>query len=163
MKSQPSVSGVFNCNKGPLLEAVAEINDSDEEGCITPGTQKLSLLIGGLEDDSQKQSLPIGPLEDHSQKLSLPNGLLDRATFKAKLYQGNQRFICPICKKFRAGTYTEYIRHSRVHTAEKPFGCPFCLYKTNWKHGIEKHIKSRHLKLTPGAPEKRGGGPRNQN
>lgn len=50
---------------------------------------------------------------------------------------------CPDCnRKFK--TKYHLIRHSVIHSGEKPFACPHCPYTCNVKGNINKHMKTVH-------------------
>lgn len=52
-------------------------------------------------------------------------------------------YACMHCgKTFTCRTHLD--RHVRVHTGERPFGCPHCHYKASQKGSVKRHILMVH-------------------
>ena len=59
--------------------------------------------------------------------------------------QGCGAFTCPWNGCGKSFRYKGGLRdHSRVHTGEKPFQCPYCSHAANIKGNLMKHIFLRH-------------------
>ena len=52
-------------------------------------------------------------------------------------------FACNYCRKVFP-TKSQIVRHSRIHTGEKPFGCFFCQFKFTQKNHLFRHCKYKH-------------------
>jgi uncharacterized Zn-finger protein len=50
---------------------------------------------------------------------------------------------CPHCGK-NFNTPAEMMRHTRIHTGEKPYKCYICVYATAFNGDLVRHLKSRH-------------------
>lgn len=60
---------------------------------------------------------------------------------------GGSSFVCNVCfKAFLSGW--ELRRHLHAHADERPFHCPYCSQRSNFKHNLKSHIRSIH----PGKP-----------
>ncbi|KAK4309613.1 hypothetical protein Pmani_018724 [Petrolisthes manimaculis] len=56
-------------------------------------------------------------------------------------------FMCSVCcKSFLSGW--ELRRHLHAHADARPFHCPYCSHRSNFKHNLKSHIRSIH----PGQP-----------
>ncbi|XP_045103681.1 longitudinals lacking protein, isoforms H/M/V-like isoform X7 [Portunus trituberculatus] len=56
-------------------------------------------------------------------------------------------FVCNMCyKTFLSGW--ELRRHLHAHADARPFHCPYCSHRSNFKHNLKSHIRSIH----PGKP-----------
>lgn len=56
-------------------------------------------------------------------------------------------FVCNVCfKTFLSGW--ELRRHLHAHADARPFHCPYCSHRSNFKHNLKSHIRSIH----PGKP-----------
>lgn len=60
---------------------------------------------------------------------------------------GGSSFVCNVCfKAFLSGW--ELRRHLHAHADARPFHCPYCSQRSNFKHNLKSHIRSIH----PGKP-----------
>lgn len=50
---------------------------------------------------------------------------------------------CPVCARIFTNR-SDLVRHTRIHTGEKPFTCPFCDYRSNQRPNVSRHIKIKH-------------------
>ncbi|KAK3877150.1 hypothetical protein Pcinc_018105 [Petrolisthes cinctipes] len=50
---------------------------------------------------------------------------------------------CPYCAKILP-YLSEYQRHMRKHTGERPFACPLCPYATTRKSHLKTHLMKLH-------------------
>ena len=50
---------------------------------------------------------------------------------------------CPVCGKLFCYK-SEFLRHVRTHTGEKPFKCPFCSFSSAQTSNLNAHIKGIH-------------------
>lgn len=59
---------------------------------------------------------------------------------------GSSASSCPVCGKIFEGTKRKYRleRHMTIHTGEKPFPCPLCVYRANQKEHLYRHIRNLH-------------------
>ncbi|XP_069172007.1 longitudinals lacking protein, isoforms H/M/V isoform X22 [Procambarus clarkii] len=56
-------------------------------------------------------------------------------------------YVCSVCcKAFVSGW--ELRRHLHAHADVRPFHCPYCSHRSNFKHNLKSHIRSIH----PGKP-----------
>ncbi|XP_076050655.1 uncharacterized protein LOC143031107 isoform X1 [Oratosquilla oratoria] len=65
--------------------------------------------------------------------------------------RSNNPMHCPVCGRvllFRS----EYEKHMRTHTGEKPFQCHLCPYRSAQRSNLNVHLKSVHKTYPPGAP-----------
>ncbi|XP_047492023.1 RE1-silencing transcription factor B-like [Penaeus chinensis] len=52
----------------------------------------------------------------------------------------HQRVLtCPYCSYYTT-IRTNYFKHLRKHTGEKPFSCPNCSYSSTQKSNLERHM-----------------------
>ncbi|XP_076059139.1 uncharacterized protein LOC143035883 isoform X23 [Oratosquilla oratoria] len=57
--------------------------------------------------------------------------------------QREPKFDCEVCGRgFRQ--MEDLRRHTRTHTGEKPFECPYCLYRSSLKGNLTKHLQRKH-------------------
>ena len=47
-------------------------------------------------------------------------------------------YLCIYCK-YSSNYRDKLVRHERIHTGEKPFGCPHCDYRCRMKHHLKVH------------------------
>lgn len=55
-------------------------------------------------------------------------------------------FKCPVCGK-EFYNKTDFKRHYMTHTGEKPYGCPYCNYRTVKRSDIRGHVNVKHPEL----------------
>ena len=53
------------------------------------------------------------------------------------------KYVCRFCRK-EFYDKTKFTIHYMVHTGEKPYACPKCLYRSNRKASVKIHIRMRH-------------------
>ena len=121
------VSMVFPTEPAPYVAGNMEPNED-------PPVDPLS-CDGNSSEDVDSKHVP--------QEESLPINV-DHATFKTTMYRGNRKYFCPICKDVKTGYYSDYLRHTRVHTGERPFVCPMCPYACKQKPSLMEHVKKQH-------------------
>ena len=65
---------------------------------------------------------------------------------------GEKSFACDLCtKKFTMRA--QLVRHQLIHTGDKPFVCPYCIYRSAIVENLRKHCHAVHKVLYP--PKKR--------
>ncbi|KAK3886137.1 hypothetical protein Pcinc_009714 [Petrolisthes cinctipes] len=52
---------------------------------------------------------------------------------------GNKVHRCSCCS-YSTVVKSNLIRHSRIHTGERPFTCPHCTYDTTIKDNLKRHV-----------------------
>lgn len=70
-------------------------------------------------------------------------GVLMAATAPRLQRRSNNPLTCPICGRlvlFRS----EFEKHMRTHTGEKPFVCHLCSYRSAQRSNLNVHLKSVH-------------------
>nr|XP_027233306.1 longitudinals lacking protein, isoforms A/B/D/L-like isoform X2 [Penaeus vannamei] len=75
-------------------------------------------------------------------------GVLMSATAPRAPRRANNPLTCPICGRvvlFRS----EYEKHMRTHTGEKPFVCHLCSYRSAQRSNLNVHLKSVHKLYSP--------------
>ena len=50
---------------------------------------------------------------------------------------------CPVCGKI-FGDKSNFRRHIRIHTGERPYACLHCPYRANQNNQLKKHIATQH-------------------
>ena len=58
-------------------------------------------------------------------------------------------YKCKVCEHV-SPFYSKFISHYRIHSGEKPFGCPYCPYRGSLKHHVTTHLK--HVHKLPSQP-----------
>lgn len=54
-------------------------------------------------------------------------------------------YTCKICGRQMLSN-ADLVKHTRTHTREKPFKCPFCDCKTTQTSSLYRHMKIKHKK-----------------
>ncbi|XP_042216120.1 zinc finger protein 513-like isoform X17 [Homarus americanus] len=140
----------------PLPEAVVEAlaGPSGMQGWL--GTGELGggfgMLEGYSEDGSQEvhpsSSGPPGSQQAH-QMVWLDNDIQIADKVGAKSIEENvnlhrkkaRTYSCNLCS-YSCTTPSNFTRHYRTHTGEKPFSCSHCSYQSSDKSNLTKHIRN---------------------
>jgi KRAB domain-containing zinc finger protein len=85
--------------------------------------------------------------------LQIPQGVpqgsllqgVDPQFYEVSVKGGMHVYICKYgeCRRIVSGK-SQFERHMRTHTGEKPFECTFCDYKSSRKGNLKTHTLKRH-------------------
>ncbi|XP_066982483.1 protein tramtrack, beta isoform-like isoform X4 [Macrobrachium rosenbergii] len=106
----------------------------------------LAKLSGNLSLVRFGSPSPAAPSLAPTGNASNPGGLvgvLMAATAPRPQRRANNPLTCPVCGRivlFRS----EYEKHMRTHTGEKPFVCHLCSYRSAQRSNLNVHLKSVH-------------------
>lgn len=85
-----------------------------------------------------------------TQELSSPQrgtqgSTLDPQFYEVSIQGGMHVYICKYgeCRRVVSGK-SQFERHLRTHTGEKPFECKYCDYKSSRKGNLKTHTIKRH-------------------
>ena len=56
---------------------------------------------------------------------------------------GPNQYACPYCSKIMKKSH-KVRRHIKIHTGEKPFQCPYCVYRCIQKNNLKIHCIKQH-------------------
>ena len=124
--------------------------------------QQMTLLNSSLSNLSQPYSTPSSEFQDQQKKMML--SLLSKGvgvgvgdsqqqiiSSLGSCSSGSNRQTplhvptkpCPYCGKLFISS-RDVLRHTRIHTGEKPFQCPACTYRATIKSHMKRHMITRH-------------------
>ncbi|KAK8750793.1 hypothetical protein OTU49_015005 [Cherax quadricarinatus] len=117
-------------------------------------------LFGGDDPAAQQAGRGVAavdecrlPLPAFLSRLGLPGApvlpqaspMLDAGEM-GDMEMGGRRHLCGVCGRgFRLAN--DLRRHLRIHTGEKPFHCPHCIYRASQKQSVNRHIRTVHADL----------------
>ena len=67
---------------------------------------------------------------------------LSAATSNA-MTTSNGWFVCSVCGKSFMSRW-ELKRHLQTHADTRPFRCPYCSHRSNFKHNLKAHVRMVH-------------------
>ncbi|KAK7082267.1 hypothetical protein SK128_027458, partial [Halocaridina rubra] len=53
---------------------------------------------------------------------------------------GGQNIPCPFCGRLFDHKHN-FLSHYKTHTGERPYGCPYCSYRTIQRGNLKTHIR----------------------
>lgn len=62
--------------------------------------------------------------------------------------RSNNPIKCPVCGRYVLFR-SEFVKHMRTHTGEKPFGCHLCTYRSAQRSNLNVHLRSIHKVFHP--------------
>ncbi|XP_064093114.1 longitudinals lacking protein, isoforms H/M/V-like isoform X16 [Macrobrachium nipponense] len=114
------------------------------EGTRPPQMDVLGLMRGRLEKKQSSASKVLTTTSIFTSSASTTATTAAAAAMPPQLMREfNYRCQYEFCKK---GFHykTDFIRHQRVHTGEKPFGCPHCSFRSAQKGNLRSHVLRFH-------------------
>lgn len=127
----------YQANKSPVLVAATKCFLLVLQGVGAAASDKL-----GIRGTTHHTTTTTNPHHHHHHHLSFST-----VSFLAK-------YRCVVCcKNFRQ--LEDLRRHTRTHTGEKPYVCPFCDHRSTQLGHLKDHAKRRHNytgKLPPPLP-----------
>ncbi|XP_047740468.1 longitudinals lacking protein, isoforms H/M/V isoform X32 [Hyalella azteca] len=139
-QAMPGSSG-FQGNSFPLWEGDGSLSGFPSEGFSGDSSQARQMM------HESSLSYKFSKDVSHSTPTTAPSSM--RSDLSSQFsWTGLPCHMCPLCPKaFR--TKRDRLRHVRVHTGEKPFQCPRCMYRTSRKDHLRRHILVVHEALQP--------------
>ena len=69
-------------------------------------------------------------------------GNLDASSY-SKYCRPVKKYSCSVCP-YAGYTPSNLKAHEMKHTGQRPYGCPFCAYRSSWKHAVIRHMLGKH-------------------
>ena len=111
------------------------------------GSSNIAPLHGYMKPQSQQAILLHAASFSISERQDSidPSGLVpfdELQNVQVKDSKGT-RYRCPVCLK-ESKDKTDFRKHYRVHTGEKPYECSYCPYRATQASSIKLHIGRSH-------------------
>ncbi|XP_018023166.1 zinc finger and BTB domain-containing protein 41 isoform X37 [Hyalella azteca] len=118
--------------------------------------QQQHMIAWALTMHSEQQQMGLGFSQMQHQDFTgghhvhkvMPFDQLNLDELKVTDKQQRLKFYrCPVCEK-RFFEKSNFERHYRTHSGEKPFSCSFCSHRSSQKSHLEEHVIRKHSSKT---------------